>query len=378
MVSIVVSGVDFGWGSAGKLAAVLRACRTRLPHQRFVAFGTELGRPVLAGAPIDVYEPWPRGAGALEALLRKHDVTAGLVVMDPGAASALEAAGCPTVFVDSLPYLWTEADPLPYDASVYCAQLCPELPLPCWQPLRRIAHLHWVEAVIASGAQVHTRDQRLAVVNFGGICSPIMPYGNPRYLELVLIPALQALHATGFETVYVCGNIQETELVAEAGALPLELRAGPLAHDDFIALMGRAALLITSPGLTTLLEAGQQGTPTVCLPPQNLSQVFNGDRFAAALDPGCRIEWPPEVLDRTAVERARQAGEVAGIAVIESAMRRLRAEPVQPWLAGRLRDAIRRVANVTGWDRMSTATGRHGAKQVSDLLAELLAARTAT
>lgn len=370
--SIALCGVDFGWGSAGKLCAVMRSYRKARPAQHFVVFGTQLGRVVLSGEPVDAWYPnLPQDSCELRELLDRHDVAAGLVVLDPCAADLLEAAGCPTVFVDSLPYLWTEADPLPFDVTVYCAQMCPVLPQPAWAPLRRIARLHWVEG-ISTTVSSRSRDPRLAVLNVGGLHSPSNPEGNPNYLRLVLTPALRALEATGFRTVYLCGNIRPGDLTSDMDGLSLTIQVGARSQEDFLGLLAEAGLLMTSPGLTTLLEAGAHGTPTVCLPAQNLSQIFNGDRFASTVDAGCHVGWPPTILSRSEVECARLAGEDAGLAVMNRAFHRAHPHAVHPWLIDQLIAAIRHVATVIRWDGLTTDAGLRGADQVAAHLLEIL------
>lgn len=370
--SIVLCGVDFGWGSAGKLCAIMRSCRRTRPAQRFVILGTKLGRTVLAGEPIEAWHTdRPEDSCELRELLDRYDVAAGLVVLDPRAAEVLETTGCPTVFVDSLPYLWTNADPLPFDVTAYCAQMCPALPQPAWAPLRRIARLHWVEGINAT-VPLRPRDRHLAVLNVGGLHSPANPSGNPNYLRLMLEPALRACKATGFHTVHLCGNIRPSDLPSVADDLSLTVRAERLPHGDFLELLAKTGLLMTSPGLTTLLEASAHRTPTVCLPAQNLSQIFNGDRFASSVDANCRVGWPPPILDRSEMEHARLAGEDAGLAVIDTALGRLDSRAVHPWLLDQLIAAIRHATTVTRWDGLTTNAGTRGADQVAALLLDLL------
>lgn len=129
---------------------------------------------------------------------------------------------------------------------------------------------------------------------------------------------------------------------------------------------------MTSPGLTTLLEASAHRTPTVCLPAQNLSQIFNGDRFAASVDAKCRVGWPPTSLDRSEVEHARLAGEYAGLAVIDKALDRLDPHAVHPWLIDQLIAAIRHATTVTRWDGLTTDAGTRGADQIAAQLLNLL------
>lgn len=368
--TIVACGVDFGWGSAGKLSAIMRSCRRTRPAQRFLILGTRLGRTVLSGESVEAWHAdRPQDSCELRELLDCYDVAAGLVVLDPRAADVLETAGCPTVFVDSLPYLWTNADPLPFDVTAYCAQMCPVLPQPAWAPLRRIARLHWVEGINAT-VPSRPRDRHLAVLNVGGLHSPTNPSDNPNYLRLMLEPALRACEATGFHTVHLCGNCRPSDL--PSGDLSLTVRAGRLPHEDFLELLAKTGLLITSPGLTTLLEASAHQTPTVCLPAQNLSQIFNGDRFASAVDPKCRVGWPPAILDRSEIEHARLAGEDAGLAVIDNALGHLDPCAVHPWLLNQLIAAIRQTTTVTRWDGLTTATGTRGADQIAARLLDLL------
>ncbi|HET8683395.1 MAG TPA: hydroxymethylcytosylglucuronate/cytosylglucuronate synthase [Micromonosporaceae bacterium] len=371
--AIAVCGVDFGWGSAGKLRAVLRACRALRDDLRVVVLGTRLGRPVLADQAVEAwYEHWPRERRTLGALLDRHGVAAGLVVLDPAAAEALEEAGCRTVFLDSLPYLWTAADALPFNVTAYCAQYCPQLPRPSWDPLRRVARLHWVEGVM-TGPPAGPRDRSLAVLNLGGLHSPANPDGNPTYLSLVLAPALAALARAGYRTVHACGNISAVDIPETARVPAVTIQVGPRPHAEFLALLARAGLLLTSPGLTTLLEASSQATPTVCLPPQNLSQILNGDRFATIVDAGCRVSWPVGVLDLGAVEQARVHGEEAGLAEIDRVLRSHDPAAVHPRLLELVEAAILRAGQVRSWSALADDTGRGGAHQVAQVLLGIVA-----
>lgn len=155
--TIVFRGHDFGWGSAGKLHAILTDLTDQVsPPPRLIGVGTVLGRPLLAKLPVDTwyYRP-PTTTQGLRALLHRHRVSAALVVLDAEFASALLAAGCPTVFVDSLPYLWTGNDTIPHNATRYCAQLCESLPRTCWGSLRAIERLTWTEAILSAPAPAH-------------------------------------------------------------------------------------------------------------------------------------------------------------------------------------------------------------------------------
>ncbi|MEV7749680.1 hydroxymethylcytosylglucuronate/cytosylglucuronate synthase [Streptomyces griseofuscus] len=380
--TVVFCGHDFGWGSAGKLHAVLTELTARTaPPPRLIGVGTVLGRSLLAKLPVDTWYDQPSSTGELRDLLRRHQVTAALVVLDSKFAAALLAAGCPTVFVDSLPYLWTDKDTIPHDVTHYCAQLCESLPRTCWEQLRRIERLTWTEAILSAPAPTQRAGTPgLAVLNFGGLHSPFSQGSANAYSGLVAEPAVRALSDAGFRTLEICGNIDATVLPERDIPTGIAVNAGPRSHEEFLDLLDQAQLLVTSPGLTTLLEAGQRCLPTVCVPPQNVSQILNGDRFASAVEAACRVPWPSEVLDPRQVDAVRAQGEHAALSVVYGAIERA-ARQAHPWVRRRLqRDistAIEHSRAVRDWGGLLGRTGSRGAHQVVQRLTEVLAEQSA-
>lgn len=376
--AIVACGVDFGWGSAGKLHAILRAllgmCQNRL---RIVVLGTGLGRPVLNDLPVARWEEHLDPAQVPDVLAR-YRVRAGLVILDPAMALTLERAGCPTVYVDSLPYLWTERDVVPYEVTAYAAQRCDVIPRLAWRPLRRIQRLHWVEGITLPGvAGRRWPEAHLAVVSLGGLHSPLSAPGDGAYERLVLTPTLRALVEAGFTRIEVCGNVQGLAARTMRQACPAELRCAARSHTEFLELLDRAALLVCSPGLTTLVEAGCRALPTVCLPPQNVSQILNGERFAAHVHPECVVPWPSCVLDVSAIEQARPQGEAAAVALLYASLTAATRHTARVWqeMQGSLARAIGWAQTAHSWDGLIASMGVRGAEQVAALLSGILERR---
>jgi hydroxymethylcytosylglucuronate/cytosylglucuronate synthase len=375
--AIAFCGVDFGWGSAGKLSAILRALTRRDPTIRLVGLGTGLGRPLLDQIRTEAwYEEFPRHDGELRGLTQRHGMAAAVVVLDPEVADALTRAGCPAVFVDSLPFLWTDNDPLPRDAAAYCAQLCLLLPRHSWGPLRRIERLHWTEGItVPARPGDRETETGLAVLNFGGLHSPLQAAGDDAYLDLVLTPALRALAQAGMRRIEVCGNVAGLGTgPASATVAPAQVAAHPRAHAEFLGLLDRAEILVTSPGLTTLLEASARSVPVVCLPPQNLSQFHNAEVFAALADQVCRVAWPEEVLRVAAVQGVRQHGEMAAIELIYGALRRAAERAPQVWAALRapLAAAITAARQLGRWNGLAEQIGQGGAEQIAEIVLDLV------
>lgn len=269
-VTVAVAGVEFGWGSSGKLSAVLSALRERSPAPlRFIGLASRLGRPVLAGHGIHRWHDLPDG-GTVEDIVASEGVRAAVVVLDGPAAMALEDAGVPTVFVDSLPFMWSEGDrpTLPLDVTVYCAQQCMELPPECRDVLASVRALRWVEAVIGTPPVTGTAGRspggpyRRALVSMGGLRAPRLDDWTA-YPRTVVPAALEALAAHGVREAHVAGNLPAglaDRLIGRAAG-DLRVTAGALSHGEFLAGLADFDVLLTSPGLTTLLEAGSLRRP---------------------------------------------------------------------------------------------------------------------
>lgn len=385
-VTLLIAGVEFGWGSAGKLAAVVGALHRRHGGNiRVVGMNSGLGRPVLSGHPIHAWiDVPPHDSAALARVVKEFGASAAVVVLDPGLAQRLEAVGCPVVYLDSLPFLWTDNDPVPALVSRYCAQLCPSLPRSSWPSLRGIRSLHWVGGIVghdpAPGPRAGAGAPRTpgkAVVNFGGLHSPFRERGgDDAYLSLVVQPLLHALRAAGFHEVVVAGNIDVTTLPADpGGAGGMRVGGGRLPRAGFLRELRTAELVLTSPGRTTLLELAAFGQRAVVLPAQNMSQIVNADDVAAVVGPHAVVPWPAEVLDPAEVGRCRPLGEEHVVALIYRSIAAAAARPgAVRAVLGRLFDAAIDAVQRAGTTMAPFAetTGTGGAEQVAGIVEDLL------
>ncbi|MCS0634811.1 hydroxymethylcytosylglucuronate/cytosylglucuronate synthase [Streptomyces sp. LP05-1] len=389
---VALAGAEFGWGSGGKLSAVLTALAERAPGPvRFIGLGSGLGRPLLAGHPVDDWYDLPRSAGhraeVIREIARDRGVAAALVVLDGPLAMSLEEAGVPTVFVDSLPFLWTEGDraALPLDVSVYCAQRCPELPHECRGVLASVRQLRWVGAVVGVPAAraprpAAARPYRTALVSLGGLRAPRLGDWSA-YPRLVVPPVLEALAAHGITEAHLAGNLtsQLAARLTEGPDPALRVTSGPLGHGAFLDRLADCDVLLTSPGLTTLLEAGALGVPTVCLPPQNLSQILNGRFHSRAVGAAVRVPWPKDVLPEDDALALRERGEDHALETIYRSIASAAAEPGIRGTRARLRaatgEALRTAAAHRSWDGLTEAVGTDGAAQVAHALLSLLPAQ---
>ncbi|MFF7020131.1 hydroxymethylcytosylglucuronate/cytosylglucuronate synthase [Streptomyces klenkii] len=425
-VTVALAGVEFGWGSSGKLSAVLSALRERAqpplrraqPPLRFVGLASGLGRPLLAEHTVDCWYDLPESAAerraAVGRIVQSHGVRAAVVVLDGAVASELEAAGVPTVFVDSLPFMWTDGDrgALPLDATVYCAQKYPGVSLEREHEgvLASVSSLRWVEAVIGtppgscldprppalrplapghpdrrtpdpSESRTGGRPWRKALISLGGLRAPSLPDWTA-YPRAVVPAVLDALADHGVQEAHLAGNLPDGVLAGLVARSPAGLRvtAGPLPHSAFLTELTRCDVLLTSPGLTTLLEADRLKVPTVCLPPQNLSQIFNGRYHSRAVGTDVRVTWPESIFGEEEALGLRAKGEdhaleliyggIGHAAVRADAVQAVQADAAPPAtdLRAAVLAAVRRAAQGADWGALAAAVGTGGAAQVADAL----------
>ncbi|MFC7488561.1 hypothetical protein ACOCJ7_08320 [Knoellia sp. CPCC 206453] len=348
---ILCSSVDFGFGSAGKMLSILE----HLGDCRLTVVGSELLASITSTPGDGALGP------ALEWIekddIRVEDFDAALVILDPVLATELTERGLPVVYVDSLPHIWGPADPICTEVFAYCAQATTQGEQR-FEALADVHALDWVEPII-SVREPGERDEELAVVNVGGVHSPHLVGGTSPYVATVVLPTVHALLAAG-RTVRVAGNVGGP--VAEA-LTELGVPSGVMARPDFLTLVGCAGLLVTSPGMTAMLEAGAARTPTILLPPQNLSQILNADCLAGQVSHR-RIDWPDQWLSRATVEAARMHGEEAALDVIYAGIERIADRPeASDWVLAQVAD---RLVDADSWlsDRVA-AVGTDGARRVA-------------
>jgi hydroxymethylcytosylglucuronate/cytosylglucuronate synthase len=287
---------DFGWGSMGKLHLILE----KLPSIEVTLYGNH----GIVGVTKNLL-------GALHDFSERSSPEAdvALVINDPAAADKIAGLGVPVLYVDSLPYLWATEDEIPKPQSVvyYCAQRFPSGILPLAAPLRGRPDIRWVEPIIPLSKGRRAADG--IVVNVGGLHSHLSGNASDAYLRLVLFPLVAELRASKRKVAAICGNLGQDVQEQLFAILPECGTIGPLSPRDFERVLKGAGLLITSPGSTTILQAMALRLPTLLLPPQNLSQIFNARLYAHPDTPS--MQWPTSVLDPNRIETLRPGGENA-------------------------------------------------------------------
>jgi len=274
MSEIVVTAAPYCFGPTSK-ALCIASELARLHQITYVGAqpGISLARAANCCPVIELTDRDQWSGPALNALLRSRCLISAL---ESRAILVASKHGIPVVFFDTL--LWLRPTPPPHFdlASVYVAQSF--FRRPTESVLKALKAFEGVGAVFSQNLDaLHARGASAPgirlLVNFGGLTSPAMlPAADIDYVTWIL----RVLQMTGLPSsrLTVCLPIQLSRLI------PVALHYLPDANirtptlDEFHALLSDCSVLITIPGLETVLEAMYLGRPIIFLPPHNATQAI--------------------------------------------------------------------------------------------------------
>lgn len=266
--TLICGAMPLGYGPAAKLLTLARILRGRGLRLVLIGHGASLELAARSEQLFDDVLHAEPGDGAREAAVRSADAV--LSVMDRELAQATAAADTPLYVIDSL--LWMRDAILPAfrGARRYWAQ--------DFLGLREVQGDYEPTPVIV-GPIVSPHPPRPGrvrgelLINLGGCQAPDGADANFRaYADFVVGGYLESSLAQAFagRATVIAGARCVEALAAKYGARGVAFASLP--HDAALERLAGAALVFTSPGVTTLLESFQCGVPTYLLPPQSYSQ----------------------------------------------------------------------------------------------------------
>jgi hydroxymethylcytosylglucuronate/cytosylglucuronate synthase len=374
-MNVLAAAIPFGLGPAGKLATLVKGA----PWIHWHACGDRFDQSVFEKSPFEG-QLWSKDRGEVQEFIRSHHIDRALVVLDPHLALLIDELGIPVVYVDSLPFLWTDADAIPSAIALYCAQLCMFLPAASWRQLRSVKNLVWTQGIVPQIPPRPQDEPRMGqfMVNFGGLSSP---HGEGMtYARALLRPLMGAIGKTDCRRLLVtssnAGVIVLKTVWNEVRGL-VDMKVEPefvtLSQKEFLRETGCSELLVTSPGLTTLLETAVLEIPMVLLPPQNLSQYLNSRMHQMASPDGEIVSWPATELSFESLETFLDEGEEVVVRQIYRRIGELEGKPeVSDSIEATFRSCLDRARRCkTGRGTILDLIGRGGSAQVIELLTNL-------
>ena len=307
--NIIIGTNNFGLGPVGKVSSIVTGLSD---EYSFFACGNEFDLNIFKdGTFKDTL--FSKDKEKIANFIKKHKINYAIVVLDVELATILMNLNVKVIFVDSLPFMWTQADIdeglLPLDATVYCAQKCCNLTEASKKVLAQVKNLKWINPIQSKFEKKYRPYKEEYIhINVGGLHSPI---GNGEsYIKTVIIPLLKIFKSE--KIIITCGTTAKISILNELkneGIDSRNIKVETLQQKDFISSINNAKLFLTSPGLTTIYETESLHKPTIILPPQNLSQFYNIEYAKKILDEYKTINWDTQKLNLDYLQSILPKGE---------------------------------------------------------------------
>lgn len=309
--NIIVGTNNFGLGPVGKISSIVNMLSDDF---NWFACGNEFDLNIF-DKNLFKDKLFTKDIKKIKDFVSKYNIKYAIVVLDVELSKILLQLGVKVVFVDSLPFMWTQADIeeglLPLEATVYCAQKCVNVPNEAKKVLSQIKNLNWINPIQAiSNSQYIPFKEPYVHINVGGLHSPI---GNGEsYINTVIIPLLRIFEKSNTKILITCGTKAKSailDLVSKNNIRIDNIKILTLKQDEFLSSVKNSTIFLTSPGLTTIYEIFSINKPTIILPPQNLSQFYNVEYAKKILNDYKIIDWNTEKLNFKYLNNILNKGE---------------------------------------------------------------------
>lgn len=278
MPTIAIVSTSFGFGPVSK--AIMVATEFQAVGFDVDFFGNGIALDFARRAfifrrivdlPVDTYE------GLFKAVPLMADSDAVVSVMNFITLELAELLP-PIFIVDSLSWMWPENPDKHNRAAGYYAQdYLLDNQQGSWLDNTNITRVGPIRQLYKyKGPSV--RQDNLVVVNISGAASPMLPV---TFFSLYTQTICWLVSESFLDMrVVFCGNQAVNDWLKKPLAEHPYFEASHLDHNKFVELIAQASLLLTTPGITTTLEAVELNTPIVFLPPQNYSQAIMNEIYS--------------------------------------------------------------------------------------------------
>lgn len=316
-MNVLGCAVSFGLGPSGKLSSIISKSLEINNDIKWYGSGDELD--------LDIFEEnvfndicWTKDTNEIKKFVKKNNIELAIDVLDPEIAIILKKIGINVFYIDSLPFMWTEADLIPFNVDIYFAQKCVNMNNRAQKILMNVNNLKWINPIIPD---IKFNDSNVkkynVVVNLGGMHSP---YGDgEEYIKLVVVNLLNELLKIykSDQILVTCGskaNKSVKNILNQNNVKGIKVKT--LKQIEFLEYVKNCDLFITSPGMTTIYETCGLDKNTIILPPQNLSQFYNKE-FAKKLIKKLKvIEWNKDDLEFEYIKNFIELGEEKVVEII--------------------------------------------------------------
>lgn len=349
---ILACAIGFGLGPSGKLCSIVESNKC----YEWYACGDKLDLSIYNSNPY-TDTCWLKDETVLKQFVETYNICYAVDVLDPELALILTGIGVKVIYIDSLPFMWTKADLIPYNVEVYCGQKYPGYTL---NPvLNSVNNYTWVDPIVP--IQVKNEPGDYIVINFGGLHSP---FGDGKEYFKIIMKCFAEVLAE--KKVYITGGNNVVRLQKE---LFPQFQGNTYSHKEFLKLVSGSALFITSPGLTTIYETCGMQIKTIILPPQNLSQFYNVSIAEKVCKEVKVLDWNWEKLKMDYLEHFKNSPEEETVRFIYEQIRILSKNKTYLKQYGEyVKDFFAQSFRINE----CTVIENYGVQQVSNILCEIM------
>lgn len=273
--NILVATSCFGLGPVGKLNSIIETAKEEF---NWYASGEKFDFSILDTPNIFKDTCFTLDKDEIREFVEKNNIKYAIVVLKNKMAHMLKELNVNVVYVDSLPFMWSEDDAnggkIPYEVDRYCAQKTLGLSEKSKKFFSKVENLFWVNPIVNIEKFKNIKEYEIKknyiLINLGGLHSPNTD--GLDYVDVVLIPLLELLKN---KKVYITTSSSSKEILKEYLYKFKNVDIITLEQNLFLKYIKDCELFFTSPGLTTIIESSILRDNAIFLPPQNISQFYN-------------------------------------------------------------------------------------------------------
>lgn len=280
MKNIILTAENFAFGPIGKLLTVAEKIDQRKYSLTFVGYGTayQLAKMSSIRNAVEINTDSDESLLSARQLFENADLV--ISCMDWASVRLAQSLGKPTIWLDTLFWMWDEIPDNILEVDIYIKQNSLNDAENLRRYGKRIRNLRSVGPIVDLDPLQYRSFRNQAVVTYGGMEGygwfEVGKDSNYPYTMTELL--IREVNLSGFDRVLFTGNeriIRELDAEYRSDKLIFET----LPHSQFVRELASSRLALMAPGLESPLEAFAYQIPTIFLPPSNSSQYHQLDDF---------------------------------------------------------------------------------------------------
>ncbi len=316
-MNIICCAVSFGLGPTGKLASIVSAS----PEYNWYLCGDKIDEFVFKK---NVFKDklFTRDKKKIEAFVKRNNIEIAIVILDGLMATLLKNIGLKVIYVDSLPFMWQQSDvelgDVPLEVDCYCAQK--NYNKANSNVLSQAYNLVNIDPILPVMNYKKTSKKYDLVINLGGL--NIDGLVSTSYINCIMPSIIKFIGVNDYKCIITCGKDALDYIKSKYKDLN-NIEVSNLEHEQFINTIYTSDLIVTTSGLTTLLEISQFNKKVILLPPNNLSQYYNQEIAKTLLRKYRIINWDNKELLFDKIKENLALGEEKTVEMIQEKIKNM-------------------------------------------------------